>query len=147
MLQAAAAVHPRPKLWGVTVLTSLTSTDLRVLHPQAAVHPVAGRLSRMGLSHGVDGLICSCQDVPYLRKALKDQDPDPCFITPGIRPENSAANDQKRHATPSEAARLGVRYAVIGRPITHAAEPRTAAQDIIRDMRVPQREASSNDLF
>jgi orotidine-5'-phosphate decarboxylase len=141
MVQAAAAVHPRPKLWGVTVLTSLSSADLRVLHPQAAVHPVAARLSRMGLRHGADGLICSCQDVPYLRKALKAQNADPCFITPGIRPENAAANDQKRHVPPAEAARLGVRYAVIGRPITHAADPRAAAQDIIRDMRISPSEA------
>lgn len=132
MLNAAAAVYPRPKLWGVTVLTSLSSTDLRALHPQASVRPTVKRLARLGIKNKADGIICSGQDVPYLRKILG---PETCFVTPGIRPQGSRKHDQKRVATPAEAARLGIRFAVIGRPITKAGDPLAAAQAILSEMK------------
>lgn len=132
MLQATAAVYPRPKLWGVTVLTSMTTTDLRALHPKAAVHPTVLRLAKMGLKNKVDGIICSGQEVDLLKARLG---PDTCFITPGIRPKGSSKHDQKRIVTPGEAAKLGIRFAVIGRPITKANDPLAAAQEILREMK------------
>lgn len=132
MLEAAAAVHPRPKLWGVTVLTSLSSTDLKAIHPQASVKPTVKRLARLGAKCGVDATICSGLEVPMLRKALG---PEAAFVTPGIRPAGSAVNDQKRVLTPGEAARLGIRYVVVGRPITHAPDPLAQAQAVLTEMR------------
>jgi len=132
MLKAAAEVHPRPKLWGVSVLTSLSSADLHALHPRASVRPLALRLARQGLTHHVDGIICSGDDVPHLREGLG---PDVCFVTPGIRPAGHDTHDQKRIVTPADAARLGIRFAVIGRPITKAQDPLAAAQDILGEMR------------
>ncbi|MFH2204513.1 MAG: orotidine-5'-phosphate decarboxylase [Elusimicrobiota bacterium] len=132
MLHAAAAVHPRPKLWGVTVLTSLTTTDLRILHPKAAVHPTVQRLAKTGVAHKIDGIICSGQEVDLLRKKLG---PDTCFITPGIRPKGYQRHDQKRIITPGEAARLGIRFVVIGRPITKANSPLAEAQKILTEMK------------
>lgn len=132
MVKAAAAVHPRPKLWGVSVLTSLSSADLHALHPQASVNSMVRRLARMGLSNGADGVICSGMEVDGLKKTLGA---GTCFITPGIRPAGNSLHDQKRIITPAKAARLGIRYAVVGRPITKAADPLAAAQAILTDMR------------
>ncbi|MFH1726718.1 MAG: orotidine-5'-phosphate decarboxylase [Elusimicrobiota bacterium] len=132
MIHAAASVYPRPKLWGVSVLTSLSATDLHVIHPKASLRPMALRLARMGLAHKIDGVICSGLEVPSLKKALG---PETCFITPGIRPAGHSAHDQKRHITPGEAARLGIRYAVVGRPVTKEANPLAAAQEILTEMR------------
>ncbi|PCI37379.1 MAG: orotidine-5'-phosphate decarboxylase [Elusimicrobia bacterium] len=132
MFKAAAAVHPRPKLWGVSVLTSLGSADLHALHPKASVGPMVRRLARMGLKNGADGVICSGKEVSMLKKALGSQT---CFVTPGIRPTGDSVNDQKRIITPAKAAQLGIRYAVVGRPITKAADPLAAAQAILTDMR------------
>ena len=132
VLEAAAAVHPRPQLWGVTVLTSLSSGDLKAIHPQASIRPMVNRLAQLGARCGVDATICSGQEVPLLRKALGT---DAAFVTPGIRPAGSAVNDQKRVLTPGEAARLGIRYVVVGRPITHDPDPLARAQAILAEMR------------
>lgn len=132
VLEAAAAVHPRPKLWGVTVLTSLSSDDLKAVHPRASVQPMVKRLAQLGARCGVDATICSGREVPMLRKALG---PDAAFVTPGIRPAGSDVHDQKRVLTPAEAARLGIRYVVVGRPITHADDPLGQAQAILAEMR------------
>ena len=132
MLDAAAGVYPRPKLWGVSVLTSLGSTDLHAIHPQASVRPMVRRLARMGIAHKIDGIVCSGQEVPLLRRSLALET---CFITPGIRPRGSSTHDQKRFITPAEAARRGIRFAVIGRPITAEADPLAAAQEILSEMK------------
>ena len=131
MLEAAAAVHPRPKLWGVSVLTSLGPEDLHALHPRASVEPMVLRLAKLGAAHGMDGTICSGREVPALRKALGEE---ACFITPGIRPAEAELHDQKRSITPTQAARLGIRYAVVGRPIAKAESPLRAAQDMVSEM-------------
>jgi orotidine-5'-phosphate decarboxylase len=132
MLRAAAAVHPRPNLWGVSVLTSLSNTDLHALHPQASVQPMVRRLAKMGIKNGADGIVCSGQEVEMLGKALGKE---ACFITPGVRSAGHSKNDQKRLITPADAARLGIRFAVIGRPITKAEDPLHAAQEILREMK------------
>lgn len=131
MVRAAVERHPRPKLWGVTVLTSLTDADLHVLHPKASVRPMVDRLAKMGLEQGLDGIICSGHEVEHLKKTLGDV----CFVTPGIRPAGHSAHDQKRLMTPAAAAKLGIRYAVIGRPITKAPKKLAAAQAILGEMR------------
>lgn len=133
MLRAAAEVSPRPKLWGVTVLTSMQDKDLKAVHPQARVSTAVKNLARQGWVNGIDGTICSAQEVLLLRKALKHL--DMTFITPGIRPAGGALNDQKRVMTPEEAAQLGIDYIVVGRPITHAPNPLKAAQDILASMK------------
>lgn len=132
MIKAAAAVHPRPKLWGVSVLTSLSSIDLHAIHPKASVEPMVRRLARVGARSGVDGVVCSGKEVAMLKKTLG---PDFPFITPGIRPAGHSVNDQKRLITPAKAAQLGIRYAVVGRPITRARDPLAAAQALLAEMR------------
>ncbi|MBI4385863.1 MAG: orotidine-5'-phosphate decarboxylase [Elusimicrobia bacterium] len=132
MLKAATSVRPRPKLWGVTVLTSLSPDDLRFLHPGLELENLASRLARLGKTHRMDGIICSPHEVQSLSQALGG---DTCFITPGIRPAQTIPDDQRRVMTPQQAARLGIRYLVIGRPITKAPDPLREAQDILADIK------------
>lgn len=143
MVKAAAAVYPRPKLWGVTVLTSLAPADLKVFHPETDLPAVVDRLARMGEAHGVDGIVCSGQEVRHLRESLGNR--KIAFITPGIRPEGLATHDQQRVMTPGEAARLNINYIVIGRPITAAPDPLRAAQDILREMKAANARALEAD--
>jgi orotidine-5'-phosphate decarboxylase len=133
MLRAAAEVEPRPKLWGVTVLTSLLPQDIRLLYPRSSMQAAVKNLAHMGWVCGIEGTICSGLEVAQLRKALPHLDMR--FITTAIRPSGSPPDDQKRLMTPEEAARLGVDYIVIGRPITGAADPLKAAQGIMAAMK------------
>jgi orotidine-5'-phosphate decarboxylase len=133
MLKAAAEVRPRPKLWGVTVLTSLGAGDLRLLHGKTSLPTTVKNLARLGWVNGIDGTICSGQEVTALRKGLPHLDMR--FICPGIRPKDGGAQDQKRVMTPGAAAALGINHIVVGRPITGAPEPLKAAQNILAEMR------------
>ena len=131
MLKAAAQISPRPKLWGVTVLTSMGPNDLRALHPQASIQSTVLRLAKLAAAAKLNGIICSPKEVPLLQSKLnKNLD----FITPGIRTSGAAAQDQKRLLAPAEAAAAGADYLVIGRPITRAPDPRRAAQEILREI-------------
>jgi orotidine-5'-phosphate decarboxylase len=141
MLRAAAAVEGRPKLWGVTMLTSLTDADAKVFHERAELAHVVENLAKLGRQEGMDATICSPQEVAPLRRALGE---DAAFVTPGIRPAGAALGDQKRVMTPEEAARLGIGHIVIGRPITHAADPLKAAQDILASMKAARKSALEN---
>lgn len=132
MLRAAAAVGPRPKLWGVTMLTSLTDADAKVFHERAELSKIVESLARLGREEGIDAVICSPQEVAPLRRALGEE---AAFVTPGIRPAGAALGDQKRVMTPEQAAALGIGHIVVGRPITHAADPLKAAQDILAAMK------------
>ncbi len=133
MIRAAAEVSPRPKLWGVSVLTSLSGEDIKRIHPALSLPGLLKNLAKAGWECGIDALICSAQDVAALRRALKFLDLR--FVTPGIRPAQASAGDQKRVATPEDAARLGVDAVVIGRPILAAQDPLRAAQDILAAMK------------
>ncbi len=132
MVRAAASVSPRPKLWGVTVLTSMQAKDIRVFHPRARISTMVKNMAKMGWVEGIEGTICSAQEVEYLRRSLKHLDMK--FITPGIRPEGSHRNDQRRIMTPAEAAALRIDHIVIGRPITMAPDPLKTAHDILRQV-------------
>ncbi|MBI4371037.1 MAG: orotidine-5'-phosphate decarboxylase [Elusimicrobia bacterium] len=140
MVAAAAAVSPRPQLWGVTVLTSLGPKDVQVLHPSARVPDMIESLAALGRGNGADATICSPQDVAELRRRLPGLSLK--FVTPGIRPAGANLNDQNRVTTPGQAAALGIDYVVIGRPITHAKDPRQAAQDILAEMRAATAKAT-----
>jgi orotidine-5'-phosphate decarboxylase len=132
MVRAAAEVAPRPKLWGVTVLTSMSPKDVKIIHPAARIPSMVKSLAKAGWVAGADATICSPQEVEHLRKQLPHLDMK--FVTPGIRPKGAALNDQSRVMTPAEAAALGIDFIVIGRPITHAPDPRKAALDILAEM-------------
>lgn len=114
-------------LTAVTVLTSMEAEDLREIGidrtPLSHVQALAGLAADCGL-HGV---VCSAQEAPVLRQQLPT---DFMLVTPGIRPANATADDQRRIMTPEQAMSVGVNYLVIGRPITQAADPVAALQEI-----------------
>ena len=132
MVRAAAEISPRPRLWGVTVLTSMAPKDVKIFHPATRIPALVKSLAKSGWVAGADATICSPREVSFLRKQLPHLDMK--FVTPGIRPKGAALDDQSRVMTPGEAAALGVDFIVVGRPITHAPDPRKAALDILAEM-------------
>ncbi|MFO1324248.1 MAG: orotidine-5'-phosphate decarboxylase [Burkholderiales bacterium] len=117
-----SAAHQRaaPLLIGVTVLTSLADADVREIGFSGTAGSLALSLAQLARNAGLDGVVCSAQEAPQLRAACG---PDFRLVTPGIRPADAATNDQARIVTPDAAVRAGADYLVIGRPITHAADP------------------------
>ncbi len=118
-----------PLLIAVTVLTSLEQADLHEIGIHDSPENTVLRLAQLTQNSGLDGVVCSAQEIALLRKKIS---PDFKLITPGIRPAGSAQNDQKRILTPVEALQAGSDYLVIGRPITEASDPYVALQNIIQ---------------
>ena len=121
----------RPRLLGVTVLTSLDRGDLEATGVEADPSEQVLRLAALARDSGLDGVICSPLEIAALRKACGR---DFVLMVPGIRPAGSASGDQKRVMTPGEAVRLGANHLVIGRPITEAVDPAFAAEAIAREL-------------
>lgn len=123
---------PRPKLVGVTVLTSLTEGDLEVIGPvNGRIADLVLRLASRAREAGLDGVVASVHEADVIRKELGS---DFLIVTPGIRPAGADAGDQKRIATPSMAAEAGADYIVVGRPIIRAESPADAAEAIVGDL-------------
>ena len=79
----------------------------------------------------IDGIVCAACEAERVRAIVGT---DRLIVTPGIRPAGAAAGDQKRVVTPADAIRAGVDHIVVGRPITGAADPKRAAEEIVREM-------------
>lgn len=122
----------KPKLIGVTVLTSLNDEDLKNMGWSENVSSLVLRLGLLAKENGLDGSVCSAQEVSFLRRKLG---PDWLLITPGIRPSWAASNDQKRILSPAEALRLGASFLVLGRPITTHPSPRQAFLQLIEELK------------
>jgi orotidine-5'-phosphate decarboxylase len=114
-----------PRVLAVTVLTSLSDTDLEAMGHDASAVLLAQRLGRLALRNGVDGLVCSPQEVAALRSTFGSK---PFLCTPGIRMAKDAPGDQSRVATPQEALRAGADLLVVGRPVYAAEDPVQAAK-------------------
>lgn len=136
MVSAAAETLPATRIVGVTVLTSLTTDDLRAMGLLEAKGRSAGdvavRLAVSAVDAGARAIVCSPEEVADVRAALGDRDVE--LITPGVRPAGSAVGDQRRVATPQEALQRGADLLVIGRPITAAPDIAAAAEAIARDL-------------
>jgi orotidine-5'-phosphate decarboxylase len=118
-------------LLGVTVLTSSDDAALRETGVMSQVEEQVLRLADIGVENGVRAIVASPRELAALRRAHGDRIE---IVTPGIRPDGSAPNDQKRALTPAEALRSGADYLVIGRPITAASDPRAALEKIVADV-------------
>ena len=136
----AAAVQGRGegstlKILAVTVLTSLTDADLAELGSAFGARDLVERRIGQALAAGVDGIVSSPHEASMAREmANAAGKPDFLIVTPGVRPEWSAKNDQARAATPSSALAAGATHLVCGRPITAAADPGDAALRVIAEM-------------
>lgn len=120
-----------PLLIAVTVLTSMEAEDLRGIGIELSPADYAERLARLTKECGLDGVVCSAHEATRLKascgQAFK-------LVTPGIRPAGSSAGDQRRIMTPVEAAKAGVDYMVIGRPITQSPAPAETLREILKSL-------------
>lgn len=124
---AEAAGQSRPLILAVTVLTSLDAAALQATGVPGEVSAQVLRLGRLAMAAGADGLVCSAHELAPLRAALGGH---PILVVPGIRPAGSDIGDQVRVMTPAAAVQAGADYIVVGRPITGAADPASAAAQI-----------------
>jgi orotidine-5'-phosphate decarboxylase len=118
--ESIESVARPPILVAVTILTSLADADLERVGLHGSLIENVERLARLARASGMDGVVCSAQEAPLIRKAAGD---DFLLVTPGIRLKDDRKDDQARIVTPLEAVRLGASYLVIGRPITQSADP------------------------
>lgn len=148
MMRAAVAARDssklpkaqRPKLLGVTILTSMDNAALRAVGIAGPASRRVVKLARLARQAGLDGVVASPQEVRAIRRACGK---DFLIVVPGIRPnvgeapgrgKKSKTDDQARIATPAEAIRDGADYLVVGRPITAAPDPESAARAILDEI-------------
>jgi orotidine-5'-phosphate decarboxylase len=127
---AAAGLVDAPKLLAVTVLTSMDQAQLHTIGISASPAEQVLRLARVGWDAGIRGFVSSAEEVAAMRRSF----PEATLVTPGIRPRGAVVGDQKRVATPAAAIKAGADYLVIGRPITQAADPASAAAAILEKL-------------
>jgi len=127
----AASAPGSPRLLAVTVLTSMDANELAGVGINASPADQVLRLARLAQASGIDGMVCSAEEVAALRKQTG---PNTLLVIPGIRPAGSSIEDQKRIATPAEAIAHGASMLVVGRPITRAADPAQAAHAILEEI-------------
>ena len=123
---AKAAASPATKVVAVTVLTSLDERDLASAGVKGSPADQVARLAALAQSAGLDGIVCSGEEVGAARKAW----PNGFFVVPGVRPKGDGASDQKRIVTPRAAIDDGASILVIGRPVTEADDPSAAVRAI-----------------
>lgn len=121
---AHASGAQAPLILAVTVLTSMAKSDLTEIGIHKPAEQVVARLARLAQASGADGVVASPREIRLIKETCG---PDFLVITPGIRPAASAQDDQKRTMTPGQALAAGADFLVIGRPVTHAPDPRAAA--------------------
>jgi orotidine-5'-phosphate decarboxylase len=136
MLAASkAALQPfaadAPLLIAVTVLTSMDGEQLAATGVGVAPAEQVLRLARLAHDNGLDGVVCSAREAERLRSRFGGGF---ALVTPGIRPQGAAVDDQQRIATPAAALAAGSHYLVIGRPITRSPDPLVALNAIIREI-------------
>lgn len=130
----------RPLLVGVTVLTSFGAGEM----PGIDLEPgkFALKLAGMASIWGLDGIVCSGQELAGIRAAY----PRLLCVCPGIRPRGSHAGDQARVVTPAAAARGGASFLVVGRPILEAKSRAAAALAILEEMDKACEESGNENL-
>jgi orotidine-5'-phosphate decarboxylase len=115
------------KILAVTVLTSYNEADVQEAGYRHTVADLVAIRARQAKALGIDGLVCSPEEVAALRGIVGDT---MSLVTPGIRPAGAAVGDQKRVMTPARAISAGADYLVVGRPIVEASDPKAAADSI-----------------
>ncbi|MEJ2462178.1 MAG: orotidine-5'-phosphate decarboxylase [Candidatus Thiodiazotropha sp.] len=131
MMEAARerlAQRPNPPLLvAVTILTSLAAEDIAEVGYSGEPAENVLRLAQLTREAGLDGVVCSPREAVEIRGRIGD---DFLLVTPGVRPKQAAADDQRRVMTPGEAIAAGASYLVVGRPITGAEDPVVALRQI-----------------
>ena len=107
----------KPILLGVTVLTSMKSSDLKEVGVNRKVESHVKKLTLMAKAAGLNGFVCSANEIKLIRRIAGSE---AVIVVPGIRFDDDDKGDQKRVATPREAMKRGASYLVIGRSIIKA---------------------------
>lgn len=117
-----------PITLGITVLTSMDEETLKGIGINRAMSDQVRVLANDAKKAGISGVVASPQEAAMLRELLG---PDAYIVTPGVRPAGAEKGDQSRVATPAEALENGASHIVVGRPITQAADPVRAFEDVV----------------
>lgn len=124
--------HEKPTILGVTVLTSISEQCLQQeLKIPYKPNEYAINLALSAKRAGLDGVVASVWEAKKIKQVCGK---DFKVLCPGIRPEWSNKNDQKRLATPSLAIKEGADYLVIGRAVTSANDRLKAIQMIYEEI-------------
>lgn len=129
--EAAAKSKNKPLVLAVTVLTSLTDSDLQEIGVAGRSLDQVLRLAALARANGCDGVVASPAEAAELRREMGTGF---LIVTPGVRPAGSAQNDQARLTAPAEAITAGATHIVVGRPITGAADPAAAARAVLEEI-------------
>ncbi len=119
------------KLLGVTILTSHREDYIDYIGSRYTIDELALKLAKTGIELGLDGIVCSANEVKKIKNEIKKQF---LAVVPGIRPEGGESDDQSRISTPKAAIESGADILVIGRPILRAKDKRKVIQDILQDI-------------
>ena len=122
---AAAASESKPMILGVTVLTSMNQEDLAEIGVTDPMEKQVIRLARLAVNAGCGGVVASALEARALRTELGANF---AIVTPGVRLAGEEKGDQARVVTPREAIAAGATHLVVGRPITGAESPVSAAK-------------------
>jgi orotidine-5'-phosphate decarboxylase len=122
----------RPRVLGVTVLTSADDATLAETGVGRGVEEQVARLAALASASGLDGCIASPHEIDVVRRAAAR--PGFLVVTPGVRPRSAARDDQRRVMTPEQAVRSGADYIVVGRAILKAPDRARAAREIVEEM-------------
>jgi len=130
-VESAAKSATPPLILGVTVLTSIDKAALEETGVSGTVQSQVLRLAELALNAGCGGIVASAQEAAEIRRELGAGF---AIVTPGIRPAGGEVGDQARVVTPAAALKAGATHLVVGRPITAAALPAQAVQQILQEM-------------
>ena len=126
-----AARDSPPKILALTILTSYNDNDVAEAGYTGSARDQVKAKSEQACALGIDGIVCSAEESEMLRPIVG---PSRLLVTPGIRPAGADSGDQKRIMTPAAAIKAGSDYLVVGRPITGVADPKVAADAIVREV-------------
>ena len=112
--KAAKKINKEIKILGVTVLTSFSKSSLKKVGHTRSIKDLVIRQAKLARLSGLDGIVCSANEVKYIKKICKNME----IVTPGIRLPGDSSNDQKRIASPKFAFNNGATSIVIGRSLT-----------------------------
>lgn len=123
------------RILAVTVMTSLSDTDLSEIGYGFTAEALVERRVRQAIECGVDGVVSSPLEARRVREiAVEMGRPDLLIVTPGVRPAGADKGDQHRVATPAQALSEGATHLVVARPVIAADDPIAAARAIVAEM-------------
>jgi len=130
VMERLSAYKKRPLVLAVTVLTSFDEENFRLVY-EKGIDEKAEQFAKMSYANGLDGVVCSAFESRAIKNATSDN-----FLTlcPGIRPFGEEAGDQQRVATLDLAAKEGVDFPVVGRPVYKDGNPRAKVEKILNVM-------------